>query len=247
MPRKSRDTRPVAWEKLHPDNLTPEAAYWIGMLMADGCVSIGRSAAGRGQLSLKLTDREVVSAFAAFLGIPGGYTTRQPKVARHQRVYRFRRTGDLDLFAMNGLVPRKTGIEYVPDHLAGDLNFWRGVWDGDGCLTRTAVRSYGDAPKTLLVGSLEICERWVALCARHDIYSSTPTNKDRNGTGMDCTRTDSTTQNAIEVANLLYSDVSRMDSYAMPRKLMIAYEWLRLDNHGYREHFDMDHIPPTTL
>jgi|SRR3990172_1579687 len=50
------------------DTLTPESAYWVGFLMADGCVS--DKANGAPAISLQLTASDVghVRAFARFAG-----------------------------------------------------------------------------------------------------------------------------------------------------------------------------------
>jgi transposase-like protein len=47
------------------DVLTPAAEYWLGVLMADGCVSVDRD---RVVLSLKTSDRGHLELFKSFLG-----------------------------------------------------------------------------------------------------------------------------------------------------------------------------------
>lgn len=113
---------------------TPEAAYWIGFLMADGCVL------DTGVIALGLAECDLshVEKFRAFLDCSNPITTRtnakgfKPGARLSSfRVQTPRLAADL---ARYGVTPRKSMRERVVD-LEDDADFWRGVIDGDGCLS----------------------------------------------------------------------------------------------------------------
>lgn len=108
------------------DTLTPESAYWIGFLMADGYVS----PCGK-QLALRLQARDLahLKLFRTFLcsdhtifpdGGNYGFMVRSERLC--------------SALAQYGVTPRKTFTAKVCDRLALDRDFWRGVVDGDGWL-----------------------------------------------------------------------------------------------------------------
>ena len=83
--------------------LTPEATYWVGFLMADGCIGTNGSI----RISLKTTDRGHLDKFMAFVGTerpiyPSGSTCVQLHLSSRQICS--------DLIEL-GVIPRKS---YVP-------------------------------------------------------------------------------------------------------------------------------------
>lgn len=146
------------------DVLTEEAAYWLGFLMADGCVHFDKSK-NRWQLSLGLspTDLEHVEAFRDFLGSNKPIRMRKPRLNRFPTGYGAS-TGCasflvsskrlVDAVAKYGVVPRKTftaraiGVEFNP-------HFWRGMIDGDGCIDETSK-----GVRINLVGSYSIISQF---------------------------------------------------------------------------------------
>lgn len=113
--------------------MTPEVAYWIGFLMADGSVL------DSGRLTLKLAekDRGHIEKFRDFLGSshPINITTRRTGYLPGSRAC------DLVIvsrvlcaaLARFGIVPRKSTTGGCIG-LENDRDFWRGVIDGDGGL-----------------------------------------------------------------------------------------------------------------
>lgn len=120
--------------------LSPEARYWVGFLLADGCISSNK---GYPQISLglKFSDAEHVRKFARFVGV------LEESVIEFDTMNNFGRNHGVRLsftgkelipqLAKYGIVPRKTKIASVPLSLAHDPDFWRGLVDGDGSLRCT--------------------------------------------------------------------------------------------------------------
>lgn len=109
------------------DAVTPESAYWIGFLMADGCVKQQPTGAYI-YLSLQVGDIDHIGKFLAFLKAAHPITlTRCGKYAR-TCIGSLRLAGALAPF---GVVPRKSKTARVIG-LENDRHFWRGVVDGDG-------------------------------------------------------------------------------------------------------------------
>lgn len=196
------------------DSVTPEAAYWIGMLMADGNVC-ARKHSTYISLALGTADAGHVERFRAFLGSSHQFDTQANNrgYANGKGLVRLsvasRRLADrLSEF---GVVPAKSataagrGLEF-------DRDFWRGVVDGDGFVFRDGR----NRPHVGMVGSQMLAGQFLAFCrgivptrARvrpmHSIYSAR----------LICTY-------AIEVIRVLYADCC----VALPRKLLAARQIL---------------------
>ncbi len=114
---------------------TAEKAYWLGFILADGCVIWGKKA-GNYCLSIGLQrrDGEILSALENDLG-----GIREPKVDRQS----LRLTWYSKYMAQSlidcGIVPRKSGIDIKRPKIRKNLlsHFWRGVFDGDGMISTT--------------------------------------------------------------------------------------------------------------
>jgi hypothetical protein len=103
------------------DTITPESAYWIGFLMADGCVHSNMIV-----LALAAKDADHVCRFAAFLGLrrpPNHYADKSVVTVNSSRL--------IDRLASFGVVPRKSKTAEALA-LTDNRDFWRGVVDGDG-------------------------------------------------------------------------------------------------------------------
>ena len=133
---------------------TDDAAYWLGVLMADGSI---RTGSGSPTLRLGLKDRDHIKLFRDFLG-----TTRPVPPTSEDGTCRFevRITEAMrEHLARVGIVPRKTKRAAAHPTLAANKHFWRGVFDGDGCL-HIHKRGY---PLLVLVGSESICKQFVSF------------------------------------------------------------------------------------
>jgi hypothetical protein len=128
--RRSRDKRAARRALLPPraneaafDVITPESAYWIGFLMADGCVHENMIL-----LQLGATDYGHVQKFAAFLGL-----SRDPYMNAGKAVITCRSVRMAASLAAFGVLPRKSKTAQVVG-LENNRDFWRGVVDGDGSI-----------------------------------------------------------------------------------------------------------------
>lgn len=148
---------------------TDEAAYFTGLLMADGCV-MHRPHQSVVSLALQACDCALVEAFRAFLG------SDQPiRTQKNDRGFSVR-GGSLVSLAVSsrrlvaslesrGVVPRKSASARLCDSLAGNPHAWRGLVDGDGwlCYTSAAGRR---RPIIGLTGSGAVCEQFAAFVGR---------------------------------------------------------------------------------
>lgn len=120
---------------------TPEKAYWLGFITADGCVS---SVKHHYRVDIKLMEsdaghleklRSAVSAegtvrFSPRRGVAG------PAAALWLSSRHF-----VESLAALGVGPRKSLTVKPWDGPAGLMpHYWRGMFDGDGCISRSSVR-----------------------------------------------------------------------------------------------------------
>ncbi len=142
------------------DSVTPESAYWAGFLLADGAIcDTEKDSAPRIEITLQARDREHVQEFRRFLGAGHPVADRARENSCRLAVRSNRLAQALKNF---GVVPRKSLIAEVPEHLAHNVDFWRGVIDGDG-----DISAPGGCPRLKLVGSLRVTEQFARFCATH--------------------------------------------------------------------------------
>lgn len=109
---------------------TPDVAYWAGFLMADGCVV---EAGGSCSIRVSLSDNDAVhlETFKSFLGTNNtiGFRRSSASISVGSREM----ASDLVWW---GVVPRKTYVGLIPDHIRGETlqHYLRGLVDGDGGL-----------------------------------------------------------------------------------------------------------------
>lgn len=127
------------------DVVTPEAAYWVGLLMADG------SASPSLVLQLSAPDDEMVYRFRDFLCsdhavtiLPAGKNRQGWTQARAARIaISSRRISQV--LAGHGVTADKTKNGRTPT-LAMHPDFWRGVVDGDGTIGPASLVATGSLP-----------------------------------------------------------------------------------------------------
>lgn len=200
-----------------------EAAYWIGFLMADGCVSQN---SGRGPyhviIVLSVVDIEHIRSFQKFVGSTHAIQIVPPK---RNRLVNSGECSRLDLVSQqmaddlirHGVTPKKTHTAKVSEALAFNRDFWRGVIDGDGNI-RIDSSKIGYKPKPIiqLTGSLSLTTQFAAMAARTSGATAHPCkSRGSYNISISCSR-------AIALIYHLYSDCS----VALPRKLAKAREIL---------------------
>jgi len=111
------------------DVVTPESAYWLGFLMADGAI---HAAAKESAVSLVLSrrDREHVEAFLRFMGDDGRQITDTD--SNNASGVKLRSKRLVSVLESYGVTARKSLTARALRGLDGSAHFWRGVVDGDG-------------------------------------------------------------------------------------------------------------------
>lgn len=111
----------------------PDKAYWLGFLVADGCLIAQESSGNRVNINISGRDRHHLEKYVAFLG----GNNELIKTSRHSITGNEIVTVDLcskkvyDKMLEYGLTPRKSGNEhFVKTNFNSD--FIRGLIDGDG-------------------------------------------------------------------------------------------------------------------
>lgn len=139
--------------------LTEDAAYWLGFLMADGCVSLAHSnerKSDRVILGLQEKDKEHLFKYKLFLG-----SSHPVKITKNNLyLVEFRSNNISSILQYYGIVPKKSLIATPKNNINLNKNFWRGVVDGDGHISNRKENS-----KQLLLsitGSENIIKSFVA-------------------------------------------------------------------------------------
>lgn len=160
---------------------TPEKAYWLGMLWADGCVNDKVSGKGQSILQLALlesspgdgNEKELIGKFLDALGSTAAVVTtaKDPGI-----IYRVGVRSDLlckDLIRL-GVTPRKSfdkegwSPKRIPEALTCD--FARGLLDGDGCIYLRP----GGGPQALWDGQKIMLEWLLARLKRLRLVQKAP-------------------------------------------------------------------------
>jgi len=137
------------------DITTPEQAYWLGFLTADGGV-IKNAKTYALRLELAEVDAEQVQMFADAMGSNKPLWNRRGCVGVSLDSWRL-----VESLGYLGIGPRKSATVEPwngPEHLMP--HYWRGLFDGDGCICRSCGRW-----QMSIVGS-EACVHEFATWAR---------------------------------------------------------------------------------
>ncbi|SRR5258707_7365958 len=146
------------------DQVDSEAkAYWLGFIFADGCV-LWNERTGNYALQVGLQGRDIDHLVILEKDLGGSRSPDTDPRNGTVRLVWYSKTLAKQLINL-GIEPRKSGTERLPSFsppLA--RHFWRGVFDGDGCLT-TQLKSPTLAPefRFSLAGSrpvLEAFQQW---------------------------------------------------------------------------------------
>lgn len=113
-----------------------EKAYWLGFLMADGCIYAGSDKYSyRLQINLKLSDKSHLELFQQTIG--SSYKI-QEKILKNAEIclLKVNSTKMCKDLIVQGVIPRKSLVCSKPN-LPSELipHFIRGYFDGDGCIT----------------------------------------------------------------------------------------------------------------
>ena len=192
--------------------ISPESAYWIGFLMADGCIQHPEWGMPTVKLSLQIRDKDHLEKFKRFL--KATYPIHDIK-AGMQSVLQIGSSEIASDLSKYGVVPRKAANAKVIG-LEDDRDFWRGEVDGDGCLGVLGPRRI---PYLELAGSKWMMEQFKAFVQK--IVPQNRTNVLKRP-GSTCTLRVNNSR-AVEVIRVLYADCS----VALDRKYQRAQELMR--------------------
>lgn len=138
--------------------------YWLGFILADGCIY--EPGGGRqDQLCVTSKDREHLEKLRKWVGTG----TINEHVEGGRWLFRASSDGLCSWLRSFGVFPRKTGREVVDSRVKENVDFWRGVVDGDGWVvnrikkqtyeTKDGERKCEFKSAVLgLCGSFEVCE-----------------------------------------------------------------------------------------
>lgn len=145
-----------------------EKAYWLGFIMADGCVYKGSDKKSyRLQINLKSTDVEHLKKFQKAIG--SSYKIQIKKVREHEACLLKVNSTEMckDLMGWN-VIPSKSLICEMPE-LEDELkiHFIRGYFDGDGSIGLHKKRDVS----TSIVGGEKILEQMKGHLAKNGIPS----------------------------------------------------------------------------
>lgn len=194
--------------------LTPEACYWMGVLMTDGCVHDDANPQSSPRVSLMwhMDDIEHIRSLDTFMGGDGSRVhTKKRKNGRTYCCWNARSKILAEALIAQGVTPRKTKTACPSPALQASPDFWRGCWDGDG-----EVDEGNNCPSLNLVGSFPIiqafCAYFTGICPEYPL-------KPRSSGNTDCTAyVNLYGHGAMVLLRTLYEGAV----VAMPRKAAVA-------------------------
>lgn len=187
------------------DKIDEASAYWIGFLMADGCIALAKRTP-RVELSLAVKDIDHVKKFKSFVGTDNAITITQSGDSAR---IRFANKHIVEVLSNYGVCSRKSTREKVIG-LENNKHFWRGVIDGDG-----SVLVYGNVIFLRLCGSLDLLTQFknfvLGLCPRYIGNVKKVTNAQLHGMALQ-------REQAVTIIKELYADCI----VALDRKKKVA-------------------------
>jgi NUMOD3 motif len=141
--------------------VTPDSAYWIGYLIADGNVSIKKGGSVIA-LRIQVPDKDHLIKFRAFVGSSHkiGYYVSKARGDISYSIY-FHSEKMAEDLARYGVVPSKCFTVKVKGGVENNKDLWRGVIDGDGnlgiYLRRGRDGSFRPLPYISLTSNLNVC------------------------------------------------------------------------------------------
>lgn len=115
---------------------TEEKAYWLGFIMADGCIYSDKKSK-RLQINLSSKDINHLNKFQYFL--KSDYPIQIKKIKNSKAsLLKINSTKMCNDLINNGILERKSLINKYPKNIIPDkyfLSFLRGYFDGDGCFS----------------------------------------------------------------------------------------------------------------
>jgi hypothetical protein len=144
-----------------------DMSYCLGFLMADGNVKLQKGQPSILRASLNIQDKDVLEFIRYCIGpsLPLKTSIRRNTAGTYSEVCSLNICSkDIAVSVMKlGIVPRKTGKEYIPNIPWEYLpTFLRGYFDGDGNIYVGTVRQYTQYHFSIF-SSLQMCIDWYTL------------------------------------------------------------------------------------
>jgi hypothetical protein len=132
--------------------ISEESAYWIGFIMADGCVYCKSRNSKILEIGLQKGDCEHLFLFKKFIN-------SKHKISFYKNRCRISINSKKIVEKLNefGVVPNKSYCAKI-NKLQYNKHFWRGMIDGDGCIY------IGKCIYIQLCGTKDICEQFLEYC-----------------------------------------------------------------------------------
>ncbi len=138
---------------------SPDKAYWLGFLMADGCLHTNRTLS----LALKSSDKEHIEKFRTFMGANHPINTyhRICKIGQKQFPIEYSQlqmsvTQIIPILNKYGIINKKTFLESIPEIDDKFVNsFILGFFDGDGSWVQDQDRKGHKFVHFKIIGNLD--------------------------------------------------------------------------------------------
>lgn len=185
------------------DSINEFSAYWIGFLLADGSLSQGTNCI---QMGLGVIDKKHLEKLKDFFKCTNKihvYTTKNCKIGT--RTIKEREIAKLEVHSdklLNrlkyfGFDNNKSKSAHIHPELQNNKDFWRGLIDGDGCISLKKGK-----PTIHLCGTLNVIEGFIKFVQDN----ITPTNCKARKTKDDVYQVVFEYKKGREVINYLYNN-----------------------------------------
>jgi len=170
-------------EKAFSDPLEHECAYFYGWLLTDGCLRETKYA-HYVSIQLQSRDNTVLYSLQNYLGLGDRVKDRVRFDARTNKTYsahyiQFQYEPITKRLISYGLSPRKSTKEFCPEDFLYNRDFWRGVLEGDGYLSKLSSFT-----KMQICGSETLCNQWFDYCKSIVPDMHMTITADRKGNGL---------------------------------------------------------------
>lgn len=141
----------------------PECAYFYGWLLTDGNIT-KREYGHQVSIELNVKDIKLLESLANYIGNGSSVKTRSRFDSRtgntyHMCSYSFSQSFIMERLIGFGLETKKSLKEVCPEEFLFNRHFWRGVFEGDGHLSRP-----DQDLKFQICGSELLCNQWKNYC-----------------------------------------------------------------------------------
>lgn len=189
--RNSEENRKTQLDNTVFNELNPASEYWMGFLCADGLVKRHH---GRELIVLKLANIDIghLMAFRDFA--KSGHTVT--KTQDNKSSFGFSSKTMCSALKKHGIYGYKPG-RFPTTELGMSKHFWRGVCDGDGCITFKGMR-----PMVIINAWPNLMEKFLKFADSHGITKRSKVTDRRESIST----VTFSGESAVSLLNVLYSE-----------------------------------------